>query len=91
MICFACDLLQQFEAGYISYLVSAKGPRTVGGLYAFNFVGGSVDVLLNNETNSCSEIKRVVFFKTFWSLLILELIRSKSKPSRQSSTKYIIK
>ena len=78
-------------SGWLVYFVSAKGPRTVGGLYSFNLAGGPVDVLLNNETNSCSEIKRVVFFKTFWSLLILELIRSKSKPSRQSSTKYIIK
>ena len=43
--------------------VSAKGPRIIGGLYSFNLAGGLVDVLLNNETNSCSEIKRVASFK----------------------------
>ena len=35
-----------------------------------------VDVLLNNETNSYSEIKRVASFKKH-PLLILELIRPK--------------
>ena len=34
-----------------------------GGLYSFNLAGGPVDVLLNNETNSCSEVKRVASFK----------------------------
>ena len=42
--------------GRLVYFASAKGPRTVGG-------GGRVDVLLHNETNSCSEIKRVASFK----------------------------
>ena len=47
--------------GRLVYFASAKGPRIVGGLYSFNLAGGPVDVLLNNvnETNSCSEIKRV--------------------------------
>ena len=49
--------------GRLSYFVSAKGPRTVGGLYSFYLAGGPVDVLLNNETNSCSEIKRATSFK----------------------------
>ena len=49
--------------GRLVYFVSAKGPRTVGSLYSFNLVGGQVDVLLNNETDSCSEIKRVASFK----------------------------
>ena len=49
--------------GRLFYFVSAKGPRTVGGLYSFNLAGGPVDVLLNNETNSCSEIKRAASFK----------------------------
>ena len=49
--------------GQLVYFVSAKGPRTVGSLYSFNLAGGPVDVLLNNETNSCSEIKRVASFK----------------------------
>ena len=57
--------------------VSAKGPRTIAGLYSFNLAGGPVDVLLNNETNSCSEIKCVASFqKNIWPLLVLELIRS---------------
>ena len=43
--------------------VSAKGPRTVGGLYSFNLAGGPVDVLFKNETNFCAEIKRVACFK----------------------------
>ena len=34
-----------------------------GGLYSFNLAGGPLDVLLNNETNSCSEMKRVASFK----------------------------
>ena len=50
--------------GRLVYFVSAKGPRTVGSLYFFNLAGGQVDVLLNNETNSCSEIKRVASFKS---------------------------
>ena len=50
--------------GRLVYFVSAKDPRTVGGLYSFNLAGGPVDVLLNNETNSCSEIKRVASFKS---------------------------
>ena len=45
------------------YFVSAKGPRTVGGLYSFNLAGGPVDVLLKNATNCCSEIKCVASFK----------------------------
>ena len=49
--------------GWLVYFVSAKGPRIVGGLYSFNLAGGPVDVLLNNNTNSCSEIKRVTSFK----------------------------
>ena len=56
----------------VYFAVCAKGPRT-GGLYSFNLAGGPVDVLLNNETNSCSEIKRVASLKGFWPLLILEL------------------
>ena len=28
------------------YFVSAKGPKTVGGLYSFNLAGGPVDVLV---------------------------------------------
>ena len=49
---------------FISFLQSiAKGQRIVGGLYSFNLAGGPVDVLLNNETNYCSEIKRVASFK----------------------------
>ena len=63
--------------GRLVYFVSAKGPRTVGGLYSFNLAGGLVDAFLDNETNSCSEIKRVASLKKFWPL-ILELIRSKS-------------
>ena len=47
----------------VYFAVCAKGPRT-GGLYSFNLAGGPVDVLLNNETNSCSEIKRVASFKS---------------------------
>ena len=39
------------------------GPRAVGGLYSFNLAGEPVDVHLNNETSSCSEIKRVASFK----------------------------
>ena len=50
--------------GRLVYFVSAKDPRTVGGLYSFNLAGGPVDVLLNNETNFCSEIKRVASFKS---------------------------
>ena len=50
--------------GRLVYFVSAKDPRTVGGLYSFNLAGGPVNVLLNNETNSCSEIKRVASFKS---------------------------
>ena len=42
--------------GWLVYFASAKGPRTGGG-------GEPVDVLLHNETNSCSEIKRVASFK----------------------------
>ena len=38
------------------YFVSTKGPRTVGGVYSFNLAGGSLDVVLKNESNSCSEI-----------------------------------
>ena len=34
-----------------------------GGLYSFNLAGGPVDALSNNETNSCSEIKRDASFK----------------------------
>lgn len=47
--------------GRLVYFVSAKGLRTVGGLYSFNLPGGLVDVLLNNKTNSCSEIKCASF------------------------------
>lgn len=47
--------------GQLVYFVSAKGPRTVGGLYSFNLAGGPVDVLL--KTNSCSEIKCVASSK----------------------------
>ena len=36
--------------GRLGYFVSAKGPRTVGGLHSFNLAGVPVDVLLNNET-----------------------------------------
>ena len=45
------------------YFVSTKGPRTVGGVYSYNLTVGSVDVVLKNESNSCSGIKRVAPFK----------------------------
>ena len=32
--------------GRLVYFVSAKGPKTVGGLYSFNLAGGPVDVLV---------------------------------------------
>ena len=54
--------------GRLFYFVSAKDPRNVGRLYSFNLAGGPVDVLLNNETNSCSEIKRVASFKNILAL-----------------------
>ena len=50
--------------GRLVYFVSAKDPRTVGGLYSFNLAGGLVDALLDNETNCCSEIKRVASIKS---------------------------
>ena len=53
--------------GRLVDFVSAKGPRIVGSLYSFNLAGVPVDVLLNNETNSCSEIKLLHPSKTFWS------------------------
>ena len=49
--------------GRLVYFVSAKCPSTVGGLYSFNFEGRPVDIVLKNDTNSCSEIKRVASFK----------------------------
>ena len=64
--------------GRLVYFVSAKDPRTVGGLYSFNLAGGPVDVLLNNESNFAQKLNVLHPLKTFWSLLILELIRSKS-------------
>ena len=36
-------------SGWLVYFVSAKGPRTVGGLYSFNLAGGPVDVLLRDQ------------------------------------------
>ena len=49
--------------GQLVYFVSTKVTRTVGGVYSFNLAGGPVDVVLKNESNSCSEIKRVAPFK----------------------------
>lgn len=51
--------------GQLVYFVSAEGPRTVGGLYSFNFFLAQKLSVLHP-------------LKTFWPLLILELIRSKS-------------
>ena len=66
----------------VCFAVCAKGPRTVGGLYCFNLAGGPIDVLLNNETNSCSEIKRVASFKTILAFTDLELIKSMTQSTR---------
>ena len=49
---------------------------------AFILAGGPVDVLLNNETNSCSEIKRVASFKTILAFTDLELIKSMTQSTR---------
>ena len=46
--------------------------------YSLNLVGEQIDFIFNNETILAQKLNVLHPLKTFWPLLILELIRSTS-------------